>query len=124
LKQYIEKGLNIKSRKRQRQKYKIGQKVRVQIKPGAFHRSYNYQSNLMRYSIQSVDKSKPFNQYKLQDEKGNLLKGYFLQREIVGIDLGEKYRAVQKRVFTDNGKRYAELEYLGYPSEYNEIVKI
>jgi hypothetical protein len=124
LKQYIEKGLKIKSRARQRQKYKVGQKVRVQVKPGPFHRSYNYQSNLMRYTVESVDKSKPFNQYKLKDEKGNILKGYFLQREIVGIDLGDKYRARQKRVFTQKGKRYAELEYLGYPSEYNEIVRI
>ena len=93
MQQYIEKAINLSKKSRQRQHYRVGQKVRVHLKKGAFLRSYHYQANLQRYIVSNVDKTYREVRYKLKDEKNRELAGYFYAHELIPIYLSDKYRA-------------------------------
>ena len=72
---YIEKGLELSRRAQQKQRFNIGETVRVHIKKTPFMRSYDYQTNLQRYIISAVDKTYKELRYKLKDERNVELKG-------------------------------------------------
>ena len=93
MQQYIQKAIDLSKKSRQRQHYRVGQKVRVHLKKGPFLRSYHYQANLQRYIICNVDKRYREVRYKLKDEKNRELSGYFYAHELIPIYLSDKYRA-------------------------------
>ena len=121
MQQYIEKAINLSKKSRQRQHYRVGQKVRVHLKKGAFLRSYHYQANLQRYIVSNVDKTYREVRYKLKDEKNRELAGYFYAHELIPIYLSDKYRAEKVGEKVVWGKKYAEIRYLGYPDEWNTL---
>ena len=121
IQQYIQKALDIARKSKQRQHFKIGQNVRVHISKSAFLRSYHYQTNLQRYIISGVDKKFREVRYRLKDEKGRELKGFFYSHELVAINLSEKYRAKKVGEEVIKGKKYARIQYLGYPEEFDEL---
>lgn len=108
-------------RSKQKQHFKVGQHVRVHIKKSAFMRSYHYQTNLQRYIVSGVDKKFREVRYKLKDERGRELKGFFYSHELVAINLTDKYRAKKVGEEIINGKNYARIQYLGYPQEFDEL---
>ena len=71
--------------------------------------------------ICGVDKSFREVRYKLKDEKGIVLKGFFYSYELVAIRLSDKYRAKKTGEEIISGKRYAKIHYLGYPDEFDEF---
>ena len=121
IQQYIQKALDLAKKPKQRQHFKIGQNVRVHIGKTAFTRSYHYQTNLQRYVVCEVDKKFREVRYKLKDEKGTVLKGFFYSHELVAIKLSDKYRAQKTGKEIIGGKRYARIHYLGYPTEFDEL---
>ena len=118
---YIEKGLELSRRAQQKQRFNIGETVRVHIKKTPFMRSYDYQTNLQRYIISAVDKTYKELRYKLKDERNVELKGYFYSHELVGINLSDKYRAKKVGEVTLKGKKYSKIHYIGYPKEFDEL---
>lgn len=121
IQQYIQKGLDLLKKSKQKQHFRIGQKVRVHIKKSAFMRSYHYQTNLQRYIVSGVNKKFREVRYKLKDENGVELKGFFYSHELVAINLTDKYRARKVGEEIINGKNYARIQYLGYPQEFDEL---
>ena len=121
IQQYIQKGLDLSKKSKQRQHFKIGQTVRVHIKKTAFMRSYHYQTNLQRYVVSGVDKKFRELRYRLKDEKGAELKGFFYSHELVAINLSDKYRAKKVGEEIVNGKKFARIHYLGYPQEFDDL---
>ena len=121
IQQYIQKGLKLSRKSSQKQHFKIGQTVRCHIKKTAFMRSYHYQTNLQRYIICKVDKKLREVRYKLQDEKGRELKGFFYAHELVAVRLSDKYRAKKIGEEVVGGKTYARIHYIGYPEEFDEL---
>ena len=73
---YIEKGLELSRRAQQKQRFNIGETVRVHIKKTPFMRSYDYQTNLQRYIISAVDKTYKELRYKFF--QSNLNAGFLL----------------------------------------------
>lgn len=57
----------------------------------------------------------------MKDEKGRELKGFFYSHELVAINLSEKYRAKKVGEEVIKGKKYARIQYLGYPEEFDEL---
>ena len=84
-------------------------------------RSYHYQTNLQRYVVSNVDKKFRELRYKLKDERGVELKGFFYSHELVAINLSDKYRAKNVGEEIVNGKKYARIHYLGYPQEFDDL---
>ena len=121
IQQYIQKGLDLAKKSKQRQHFKIGQTVRVHIKKTAFMRSYHYQTNLQRYVVSGIDKKFRELRYRLKDERGVELKGFFYSHELVAINLNDKYRAKKVGEENVNGKKYARIHYLGYPQEFDDL---
>ena len=121
IQQYIQKGLDLSRKTKQSQHFKIGQHVRVHIKKSAFMRSYHYQTNLQRYIVSSVNTRFREVRYKLKDEKGLQLKGFFYSHELVSINLSDKYRAKKVGEEVIDGKNYARIHYMGYPQEFDEL---
>ena len=121
IQQYIQKALDLSKKSKQQQHFKIGQHVRVHISKSAFMRSYHYQTNLQRYIVSSVDKKLREVRYKLKDEKGTVLKGFFYSHELVAINLSDKYRAKKAGEEVIDGKKFARIEYLGYPRDFDEL---
>ena len=121
IQQYIQKGLDLSKKSKQRQHFKIGQTVRVHIKKTAFMRSYHYQTNLQRYVVSGIDKKFRELRYRLKDERGVELKGFFYSHELVAINLNDKYRAKKVGEENVNGKNYARIHYLGYPQEFDDL---
>lgn len=121
MQQYIQKALDLSKKSKQRQHFKIGDTVRVHIKKTAFMRSYHYQTNLQRYVVSGVDKKFREMRYRLKDERGVELKGFFYSHELVAINLSDKYRAQNLGEEIVDGKKYSRIHYLGYPKEFDEL---
>ena len=121
MQQYIQKALDLSKKPKQRQHFKIGDTVRVHIKKTAFMRSYHYQTNLQRYVVSGVDKKFREMRYRLKDERGVELKGFFYSHELVAINLSDKYRAQNLGEEIVDGKKYSRIHYLGYPKEFDEL---
>lgn len=84
-------------------------------------RSYHYQTNLQRYVVSGVDKKFREMRYRLKDERGVELKGFFYSHELVAINLSDKYRAQNLGEEIVDGKKYSRIHYLGYPKEFDEL---
>lgn len=71
--------------------------------------------------MSGVDKNYREVRYELKDERGRKLKGFFYSHELVAINLSDKYRAKKVGEEVIKGRKYARIQYLGYPKEFDEL---
>ena len=71
--------------------------------------------------VSGIDKKFRELRYRLKDERGVELKGFFYSHELVAINLNDKYRAKKVGEENVNGKKYARIHYLGYPQEFDDL---
>ena len=79
--------------RKRKQRFNIGDVVRISLKKSTFHRSYNLQRSYERFFVSSVNLKMKIQRYTLKDENGDEISGDFLGYEMIKVDL-ERYRAV------------------------------
>ena len=57
----------------------------------------------------------------MKDEKDRILKGFFYSHELVAINLSDQYRAKKVGEEVVDGKKFARIQYLDYPKEFDEM---
>ena len=121
---YMKRALKLRKAKKQKPNFKRGDLVRVQYKRGKFSRGYDEQVNSQRFIIESVDTaSRNYPLYHLKDERGKLIKGgAFLQSQLVGIKLTDKYRGTVLKKFSKAGHKYASMSWKGYSDDWNSDI--
>ena len=101
--------------RRKKPKFQVNDCIRVSLKKKTFSRSYNIQNTYERFIITSVNNQLPIPRYRVKDELNNDIKGFFLENEIIKINI-PKYRAI----IIDKRKRKGKTEFLHRFKGYSE----
>ena len=104
--------------KRQKEKFEVGDHVRILLYRGKFSRSYNISRSYERFRIKKVVSHK-IPQYILEDEKGREIEGFFHAHELVRVQLTTYRSNVIAQKKDKKGGRWLKLSYKGYPSEFD-----
>jgi hypothetical protein len=104
--------------RKHKQRFNIGDVVRISLKKSTFHRSYNLQRSYERFIVNSINLKMKFPRYSLRDENVDEISGDFLGFELVKVDL-ERYRAIIVKSRYKNGKKQFLHKFKGYGPEFD-----
>ena len=107
---HSQKYENVRKRK---QRFNVGDVVRISLKKSTFHRSYNLQRTYERFIVSSVNLKLKIPRYTLKDENRDEIEGDFLGFELIIVNL-DRYRAVIVKSRYKNGEKQYLHNFKGY----------
>lgn len=113
----------VRQGRKQREKFKIGDVVRLQKVGGRFARGYNERSTRELFTIETVNKRMPIIQYTVKSmDNGEVIEGAFYPNELQ-LCLGDVFkieRVIRKR--TRRGKREILVKWQDFGEQHNSWI--
>jgi hypothetical protein len=113
----------IDDRTKTKPNFKVGDRVRISYKRGAFDKGYLVNWSYEIFIINEVLNTKPIT-YKIKDEKGEIIKGSFYTEELQKTNSKEGIYLVEKILETKitKGKKKHYVKFIGYSDKWNEWI--
>ena len=111
--------------KKKKQRFQVGDTVKIAIAKNKFHRSYNQQQKEDLYKIIRIDTSMPIPRYYLQAFKDlEMITGAFYANELILIkdQVFEIEKQLKRRTY--RGERQVRVKWKGYHKSFNEWIPV
>ena len=111
------------AQRRQKQKFRIGDTVRITRKKGVFEKGYQMTYGFEVFEISEIKNTYPIT-YGIKDYNGETIKGSFYTNELQHIDKSDNIWTVEKILQSRvrSGVREYRVKWAGYPNSLNSWV--
>ena len=114
---------NIKIGKKQKQKFKVGDLVRISVTKGIFEKGYTANWSMELFKVYEVLNTMPI-MYRIEDLSNDKIEGAFYQGELLKTKFKEPIYLINKiiRKRTYKGKKQVFVSWLGYRETMNSWI--